>query len=101
MVSRWPLVGSGTIWRAGQDRSSDSRKLVLDILKPLLGADRQGEDRPIHVLDLATGRDQPLGTLEGLTERPLGLSVSPDGKTIVYPRQLPTNADLMLIENFR
>lgn len=33
--------------------------------------------------------------------RPLGLSVSPDGNTIVYPRQVLSRADLMLIENFR
>ena len=42
-----------------------------------------------------------VGTLEGLLDRPLGLSVSPDGKTIVYPRQVLGTADLMLIENFR
>jgi hypothetical protein len=52
-------------------------------------------------MDLKTGRDQRLGTLDGLTVRPLGLSVSPDGNAIVYPRQVRTGADLMLIENFR
>jgi hypothetical protein len=56
---------------------------------------------PLHVLDLETGRDRLLGTLEGLQDRPLGLAVSPDGKTIVYPRAMHTDADLMLIENFR
>ena len=52
-------------------------------------------------LDLETGRDRRLGTLDGLRERPMGLSVSPDGNTIVYPRQVLARADLMLIENFR
>lgn len=34
-------------------------------------------------------------------DRPLGLAVAPDGRTIVYPRATNQNADLMLIENFR
>jgi hypothetical protein len=44
-------------------------------------------------LDLKTGRDRRLGTLDGLKERPMGLSVSPDGNTIVYPRQVLARAD--------
>jgi len=56
----------------------------------------------LHVLDLKTGRDRRLGTLDGITGRAMGLSVSPDGRTIVYPRATTAeNADLMLIENFR
>ena len=55
----------------------------------------------VHVLDLQTGRDRRLGTLDGIAERPVGLSVSPDGRTIVYPKVTTQNADLMLIENFR
>jgi hypothetical protein len=42
-----------------------------------------------------------LGTLEHLTPRPLGLAVSPEGGTILYPRLTSSNSDLMLIENFR
>jgi len=55
----------------------------------------------IHVMDFDTGRDRRLGTLDGLVVRPLGLGVSADGRTILYSRQVQTNADLMLIENFR
>jgi WD40 repeat protein len=60
-----------------------------------------GADRPLRVLDLTTGRDERLGTLDGMKDRPLGLSVSPDGKTVAYPKQVLSRADLMLIENFR
>ena len=58
-------------------------------------------DPPLYVLDPKTGRNEHLGRLDGLFDRPLGLSVSPDGNTIIYPRQVLSRADLMLIENFR
>jgi hypothetical protein len=58
-------------------------------------------DPSVHVMNLETGRDQRLGTIEGLIPRPLGLAVSPDGRTILYPRHTRENTDLMLIENFR
>jgi Tol biopolymer transport system component len=45
------------------------------------------DDPPIYVMDLETGRARRLGTLEKLTPRALGLSVSPDGQTIVYPKR--------------
>jgi WD40-like Beta Propeller Repeat len=88
----------------------EARQLVACVWWGAFGAGPQGvyyvpcdpsADPPVHVLDLETGRDRRLGMLEKLTERPLGLSVSPDGQTIVYPRVTSENADLMLIENFR
>jgi Tol biopolymer transport system component/DNA-binding winged helix-turn-helix (wHTH) protein len=54
----------------------------------------------VHVLDLKTSRDRRLGTLDGI-ETGGGLSVSPDGRTIVYQKLTIQNADLMLIDNFR
>jgi len=54
--------------------------------------------RPLYLLDPATGRDRLLGNLERGSP---GLTVSPDGKTILYNRQTGHGADLMLIENFR
>jgi Tol biopolymer transport system component/DNA-binding winged helix-turn-helix (wHTH) protein len=86
------------------------RQLVTCVRNSAFGAGPQGiyyvpcdpsPDPSVHVLDLNTGRDRRLGTLDGLMDRPLGLSVSPDGNTIVYPRTGPSTADLMLIENFR
>ncbi len=58
-------------------------------------------DPAVHVLDLETGRDRRIGTLEHPRARPNGLSVSRDGKTIVYSKMTNLNADLMLLENFR
>jgi hypothetical protein len=58
-------------------------------------------DPPLYVLDPKTGRTAHLGRLDGLKNRPLGLTVSPDGNTITYSRQVLSRADLMLIENFR
>ena len=53
---------------------------------------------PLYVLDPATDRDRLLGNLE---KADAGLSVSPDGKTILYPKGTGEGADLMMIENFR
>jgi serine/threonine protein kinase len=55
-------------------------------------------DAPLFVWDPATGRDRPLGTLE----RSYGqLTVSADGKTILFTGQGGEGEDLVLIENFR
>ncbi len=53
---------------------------------------------PLFVLDPAAGRDRPLGTLERPGE---GLTVSADGKTILYPKVVGEGSDLVLVENFR
>jgi len=53
---------------------------------------------PLYLLDLATGRDRLLGKVEW----PLGgLTVSPDGKTILYMKLGGEGSDLMMIEDFR
>jgi eukaryotic-like serine/threonine-protein kinase len=55
----------------------------------------------IHFIEAATARDRVIGRTEFLnTELTSTLVVSPDGKTVLVPRQTHT-ADLMLIENFR
>jgi hypothetical protein len=54
---------------------------------------------------LQTGADRLLGPLEGLEQSSdvpsLGLSVSPDGMSVLYPRNVTDTSDLMLLENFR
>ena len=48
--------------------------------------------------DAATGRDRLVATLEA--DGILGLSVSPDGQSLLYGRSMPSSS-LMMIENFR
>jgi serine/threonine protein kinase len=57
-----------------------------------------GAAKPLTRLDTATGRRDIMGTVSNTG---LGLTVSPDGKTILYTRQNLGGADLMLVENFR
>jgi hypothetical protein len=54
---------------------------------------------PLFLRDPETGRGRLLGKLENAL--PAGLTVSPDGKTVLYSRVVNQGADLMLIENFR
>ena len=57
---------------------------------------------PVRVMDLVTGSTREIGTLEhfqyGL---PSSFSVSPDGRTILYGREVHYGGDLMMIEHFR
>jgi Tol biopolymer transport system component len=53
---------------------------------------------PFHLFNPQTGQDRSIATLEGAATF---ISVSRDGKTIVYGRQAGSGADLMLIENFK
>jgi len=58
-----------------------------------------GPAPPLFLRDPVTGRGRVLGTLEKAHE--YGLTVSPDGKTVLYSRLVNEGTDLMLIENFR
>jgi Tol biopolymer transport system component len=56
----------------------------------------------LHVINVVTGRDRVLGTLEKLaTYSGTDLAVPPDETFVVYDRLLREGHDLMLIENFR
>jgi len=51
--------------------------------------------------DVETGQSRTLATLDmGRSGMILGLSASPDGRTVLYSRYTVTS-DLMMIENFR
>jgi Tol biopolymer transport system component len=58
----------------------------------------QGPDKRLHRLDLATGKDSVIGTLEKYRS---SITVSPDGKTILYTSETRSGSDLMLVEGFR
>ena len=58
----------------------------------------QGPDTQLHRLDLATGKDSVVGTLEGYRR---SITVSPDGKIILYTSETRSGSDLMLVEGFR
>jgi Tol biopolymer transport system component/DNA-binding winged helix-turn-helix (wHTH) protein len=60
----------------------------------------EGKDLPLHAIDPGTGHDRVVGILEQATPI-FGISVSADGKTILYDRHVSDGADLMLIENFK
>ena len=57
-----------------------------------------GEDR-LQFYDFATGKSTTVAP--NLGEVSLGLTASPDGRTILYTRVDSSVDDLMLVENFR
>ena len=64
--------------------------------------DCRAEDPVLHRLDPASGRDEALGTLDKWERWADGtIAVSPDGRTILYPKTVREGSDLKLIENFR
>jgi Tol biopolymer transport system component len=56
--------------------------------------------RILHHWDARTGQDRQLATLDTGTQVALGLSVSPDGRNILYTHDT-TSQDLMMIDHFR
>jgi eukaryotic-like serine/threonine-protein kinase len=58
----------------------------------------QGPEAPLFLRDPTTGRERLLGKVERAAN---SMTVSPDGRTILYTRDLNQGSDLMLIENFR
>jgi Tol biopolymer transport system component len=52
----------------------------------------------LRYLDFASGKDAPLATVEG--DWIGGLSIAPDGRSILYGRRLASSS-LMMIDNFR
>jgi serine/threonine protein kinase/Tol biopolymer transport system component len=54
---------------------------------------------PLFLRDSETGQGRFLGNLEDASD--YGLTVSPDGKTVLYTRRVNSGQDLMMIENFR
>ena len=61
---------------------------------------RRGTSRALRFWDAATGQDREVATIDAGNGLILGMSVSPDGRSLAYSRHLKA-FDLMMIENFR
>jgi len=57
----------------------------------------------VHMIDPNTHPDSEAGKLERYSYSNAlgGFAVSPDGRTILYERQISSRADLMMIEHFK
>jgi hypothetical protein len=55
----------------------------------------------LRFLDVGHERSREVARLDMTVAPGLGLTVSPDRKTILFTAFKPNNADLFLIENFR
>jgi len=62
---------------------------------------RNTESRAIEFLDLAARRVTRKATLERGFRWGAAISVSPDGRWILYPQVDRSEEDIMLVENFR
>ena len=58
----------------------------------------KGNDFSLHFLRFATGAVEPIHDFE---RQPTGMSVAPDGRSILFSQFEPFEADIMLVENFR
>ena len=54
----------------------------------------------IHFLDSSTGTESVVATLPHGVRPFVGLTISPDGRTLLYDRWDQLGSDLMLVENF-
>jgi Tol biopolymer transport system component len=58
-------------------------------------------EAPLRLFDPLTGQDRLVGKLETGHGLFLGLTVSPDGRAVLFTKWVAEGADLMMIENFR
>jgi Tol biopolymer transport system component len=86
-----PCVPTMFSWAAG------ARGIVHAECGPPLGP-LGVRQQTLRYLDFASGKDEPLATVDG--DWIGGLSIAPDGQSILYGRRLASSS-LMMIDNFR
>ena len=102
----------GGLWRISTDGGTEAR--VVDQLDPeydrMWALTSKGlyfvsGERPVrgvlNFLPFSAQRRTSVAALENLDRSVPGLSVSPDGRWILYPRVDQRNADILLLENLR
>jgi Tol biopolymer transport system component len=111
-IYRVPVAGGGPVrltdqggWVAVESVDGQSIYYTKEYIEcgPLFVRSLEGEDRQftIRLLDPATGQSRLVGRTEERLYLNLGLTVSPDGKAVLFAASTQTGADLMLVENFR
>ena len=91
-------LAGGAEWQVLDSVYARSFLAVEDGIYHIAGADDQGA-YSLQFFDFATGKSRVLTRIDSSPS--IGLTVSPDRKTILFSAYKPINSDLMLIENFR
>jgi Tol biopolymer transport system component len=60
-----------------------------------------GSPRPVKFFSFATRQTTQIGTVEARVTQQAGLTISPDGRWLLYAKLERNEADLMLVDNFR
>ena len=102
-VSGWP---NRSLWRVPVEGGEESQVLeslfgdIYDVVEDgvYFVPPSKGADYSLHFLRFATGAVEPIHDIEGM---PAGLSVAPDGRSILYAQWEKLETDIMLVENFR
>ncbi len=103
-VSGWP---NRSLWRVPVEGGEESQVLeslfgsIYDVVEDgvYFVPPSKGADYSLHFLRFATGAVEPIHDIE---RQPVGtMSVSPDGRSILYAQWEKLESDIMLVENFR
>ena len=111
---RWFYFGRGanSLWRmpveGGGEGTEEDAEQVLESLHResyevvedgvYFVPPSKGADFSLQFLRFATGAVEPIHDIE---RQPVGISVAPDGRSILFGQLEPLEADIMLVENFR
>jgi dipeptidyl aminopeptidase/acylaminoacyl peptidase len=99
-------VEASALWRVPTSRGEPVKVLEGVVMRAFVVLergiyyiDRSARESRLQFFDFATRRSMPVAG--NLGDVRLGLTASPDGRTIIYSRVDSSVDDLMLVENFR